>query len=125
VGQYQANVLKAVKRGPSGKRDHPDSNERRDEPQDQSSHLDRCLTSPWRRTRDSRSSLPRGFRAQRTKNRPDSLVGRLHYSLSSTLSAHFRWNVRARASLLCFLVPEYYEVPGTIGTGDCTGQYVN
>ena len=28
---------------------------------------------------------------RRHKNRPDSMVGRLHYSLRSTLSAHFRW----------------------------------
>ena len=43
LGQYQANVLKAVQRGPSGKRDHPDGDERRDQSQDQSSHLDRAL----------------------------------------------------------------------------------
>jgi hypothetical protein len=28
--------------------------------------------------------------ARRHKNRPDTVVGRLHYSLSLTLSAHFR-----------------------------------
>jgi hypothetical protein len=32
---------------------------------------------------------------QRHENRPDTVVGRLHYSLSSTLSAHFRWSFGA------------------------------
>ena len=49
------------------------------------------------------------------ENRPDSLVGRLHYSLSPTLSAHFRWGVRASESYLCFLVREYWEGGRTIG----------
>jgi hypothetical protein len=31
-----------------------------------------------------------GLCARRHKNRPDTMVGRLHYSLSLTLSAHFR-----------------------------------
>ena len=30
------------------------------------------------------------FVSVRHKNRPDTVVGRLHYSLSLTLSAHFR-----------------------------------
>ncbi len=33
------------------------------------------------------------------ENRPDSLVGRLHYSLGPTLSAHFRWGVCASERL--------------------------
>jgi hypothetical protein len=33
------------------------------------------------------------------ENRPDTAVGRLHYSLNSTLSAHFRWGVRASERL--------------------------
>ena len=47
------------------------------------------------------------------ENRPDTMVGRLHYSLGSTLSAHFRWSVCASERLnYCFLVPPYWEVAG-------------
>jgi hypothetical protein len=35
----------------------------------------------------------------RHENRPDTLVGRLHYSLGSTLSAHFRWSFGASERL--------------------------
>lgn len=42
---------------------------------------------------------PSGLRALwKRENRPDSMVGRLHYSLGPTLSAHFRWNVGASES---------------------------
>jgi len=39
---------------------------------------------------------PTGLRIRdKCENRPDTMVGRLHYSLSFTLSAQFRWSVGA------------------------------
>jgi hypothetical protein len=44
------------------------------------------------------------------------MVGRLHYSLGSTLSAQFRWSFCASERSYCyFLVLGYYEVPGLYG----------
>jgi hypothetical protein len=36
---------------------------------------------------------------QRHENRPDLKVGRLHYPLHPTLSAHFRWGLGASEHL--------------------------
>src|SRR3989442_2286336 len=43
---------------------------------------------------------PTGLRVPlERENRPDTMVGRLHYSLSSSLSAQFRWGVGASERL--------------------------
>jgi hypothetical protein len=59
----------------------------------------------------ARSSL----RPPRPKTRKPTrhMVGRLHYSLRPTLSAHFRWGFSASERFrLSSLVREYYEVSG-------------
>jgi hypothetical protein len=60
----------------------------------------------------------------KTRKPTGLVVGRLHYSLCPTPSAHFRWGFRA-SELLCLLVREYWQVGGTIGMLNSTGQYVN
>lgn len=54
-----------------------------------------ATTSPCSRTRGTYHFLLAAFAFLEHENRPDDDVGRLHYLLRSTLSAHFRWGIGA------------------------------
>jgi hypothetical protein len=58
-----------------------------------------AVTRPWCRLPVPRSFLLAAFVSEEHENRPDSGVGRLHYSLGPTLSAQFRWSVGASERL--------------------------
>ena len=52
------------------------------------------ITRPWRDF-GATMYLLAALVPRKHENRPDFEVGRLHYSLRPTLSAHFRWGIRA------------------------------
>ena len=97
-------VLEALKRRPAregGRRDGADGRQNPDESILHWSDPSWFDYQPLRACSGNTLVPPSGLRdsLRKRENRPDTMVGRLHYSLGPTLSAHFRWSVGASERL--------------------------
>ena len=94
-------VLEALERGSSGQGHRGHRTDEGDKSDDSMFHRsDLRLKALGKRLKlHARTSFGGPRVLGEHENRPDTVVGRLHYSLSSTLSAHFRWGVRASERL--------------------------